>query len=118
VGHPKGPRFRREKEIKAWRRSKKISPIGSMNPRWEDLARDWPNVCKPRSGAVYQEIVREEARGIWMTPSFPRGKNRSHIAHKGVAAYNPASKEILDRGISPCPSELHFTKELFLFVTA
>src|ERR1700690_1079102 len=29
----------REKEIKGWRRSKKIALIESMNPRWEDLAK-------------------------------------------------------------------------------
>jgi|SRR5712691_4629996 len=28
----------REKEIKGWRRSKKIALIESMNPRWDDLA--------------------------------------------------------------------------------
>ncbi|MGB0010539.1 MAG: GIY-YIG nuclease family protein [Candidatus Sulfotelmatobacter sp.] len=37
----------REKEIKGWRRSKKIKLIESMNPRWEDLAKDWENVYKP-----------------------------------------------------------------------
>jgi putative endonuclease len=31
----------REKEIKGWRRSKKIALIKSMNPKWEDLAADW-----------------------------------------------------------------------------
>jgi len=31
----------REKEIKAWRRSKKIELIKSMNPHWRDLAEDW-----------------------------------------------------------------------------
>lgn len=31
----------REKEIKGWRRSKKIDLIKSMNPKWEDLAADW-----------------------------------------------------------------------------
>jgi putative endonuclease len=31
----------REKEIKAWRRSKKVRLIESMNPNWNDLARDW-----------------------------------------------------------------------------
>jgi len=28
----------REKQIKGWRRSKKIALIESVNPRWEDLA--------------------------------------------------------------------------------
>jgi putative endonuclease len=31
----------REKEIKGWRRSKKIELIKSMNPQWKDLAEDW-----------------------------------------------------------------------------
>ena len=31
----------REKEIKGWRRSKKISLIESHNPTWMDLAEDW-----------------------------------------------------------------------------
>jgi putative endonuclease len=31
----------REKELKAWRRSKKLALIGAVNPRWRDLAEDW-----------------------------------------------------------------------------
>ena len=31
----------REKQIKAWRRSKKVILIESENPRWKDLSRDW-----------------------------------------------------------------------------
>lgn len=31
----------REKEIKAWRRSKKIALIKSVNPQWKDLVEDW-----------------------------------------------------------------------------
>ena len=31
----------REKQIKAWRRSKKIALINSCNPTWSDLAEDW-----------------------------------------------------------------------------
>src|SRR5260370_5857763 len=42
----------REKEIKVWRRSKKIKLIESMNPRWEDLAKDWGNEYKPEPVAA------------------------------------------------------------------
>jgi len=42
----------REKEIKAWRRGKKIALIESMNPRWADLAQDWQDQYKPTSRAV------------------------------------------------------------------
>lgn len=31
----------REKELKRWRRSKKIALIESANPAWVDLSRDW-----------------------------------------------------------------------------
>jgi putative endonuclease len=31
----------REKEIKAWRRSKKDALIRSVNPGWKDLSADW-----------------------------------------------------------------------------
>jgi putative endonuclease len=31
----------REKELKGWRRSKKVALIESMNPGWLDLAADW-----------------------------------------------------------------------------
>ena len=31
----------REKQIKSWRRSKKIDLIESANPQWKDLALDW-----------------------------------------------------------------------------
>jgi len=42
----------REKEIKGWRRSKKIKLIESMNPHWEDLAKDWGNEYKPEPAAA------------------------------------------------------------------
>ena len=37
----------REKEIKGWRRSKKIRLIESLNPHWRDLAESWTDVYKP-----------------------------------------------------------------------
>lgn len=46
----------REKEIKGWRREKKIKLIESMNPRWNDLAKDWQNLYKP--GSSCNEIPR------------------------------------------------------------
>ncbi len=46
----------REKEIKGWRRSKKIKLIESMNPRWEDLAKAWGNEHKPEPTVDHGEI--------------------------------------------------------------
>jgi hypothetical protein len=49
----------REKEIKGWRRSKKIKLIESMNPKWDNLAKDWGNEYKPGLAAAgRQEIPR------------------------------------------------------------
>ena len=31
----------REKEIKGWRREKKVKLIRTANPRWRDLSADW-----------------------------------------------------------------------------
>ena len=39
--------IRREKEIKGWRRSKKIHLIESMNPQWQDLGEKWTDIYKP-----------------------------------------------------------------------
>jgi len=33
----------REKEIKGWRREKKLDLIATRNPKWEDLSEEW---CK------------------------------------------------------------------------
>ena len=33
--------IRREKQLKGWRREKKIVLIEKMNPRWQDLAENW-----------------------------------------------------------------------------
>ena len=48
----------REKEIKGWRRSKKIRLVESMHPRWEDLAKDWQNLYKPGADRNRWEIPR------------------------------------------------------------
>ncbi len=37
----------REKRLKGWRRSKKVALIEAMNPRWDDLSREWADVFKP-----------------------------------------------------------------------
>jgi len=48
----------REKEIKGWRRSKKVALIESMNPRWEDLAARWYDPYRPDTP------VRREIAGL------------------------------------------------------
>ncbi len=33
--------IKREKQLKSWRREKKIKLIDSLNPRWDDLSEGW-----------------------------------------------------------------------------
>jgi len=42
----------REKQIKGWRREKKVALIEAANPTWEDLALEWEREADPslRSG--------------------------------------------------------------------
>jgi len=61
----------REKEIKGWRRSKKIRLIESMNPRWYDLAERWMDVYKPDGGADPREIPLRLRSG----QALPRPRN-------------------------------------------
>jgi putative endonuclease len=54
----------REKEIKAWRREKKIRLIEHENPTWEDLAADLPakdRMLDPRPGAPQEANGEEKA---------------------------------------------------------
>ena len=37
----------REKQIKGWRRSKKVALVESRNPRWQDLASDFADSQPP-----------------------------------------------------------------------
>jgi putative endonuclease len=51
----------REKEIKGWSRAKKIVLVESMNPRWDDLARDWDKIWKPDKPRSFAAVSRAGA---------------------------------------------------------
>ena len=56
-----GNAIAREKEIKGWRRSKKVALIESFNPSWRDLARDFARQFEPtRPGANRDSSLRSE----------------------------------------------------------
>jgi predicted GIY-YIG superfamily endonuclease len=44
----------REKQLKRWRRSKKVVLVEKVNPRWQDLAESWGREMRFRG----QSIVR------------------------------------------------------------
>jgi putative endonuclease len=60
----------REKEIKGWRREKKIKLISSMNPKWDDLAEDWQSLYKPET-PERQEIPRPAGENAGLRDDAP-----------------------------------------------
>lgn len=65
----------REKQVKAWRRSKKLQLIRAMNPDWRDLSEDWrmeeyqiprPDPIGPRNDKWQSDGCRDsENRRSW-----------------------------------------------------
>jgi putative endonuclease len=46
-----GKAITREKQLKRWRREKKMWLIETLNPHWRDLATDWfPHLNSPQNG--------------------------------------------------------------------
>jgi putative endonuclease len=65
--------IRREKEIKAWRREKKIWLIQRQNPRWEDLSAGFFAVEKKRK---VKTPPTEKAKGEETADPSPPSKSR------------------------------------------
>jgi putative endonuclease len=51
----------REKQLKGWRRSKKIALIESINPQWLDLAREWYPGMKSASEGRGASTTQDDA---------------------------------------------------------
>ncbi len=60
----------REKQLKGWKRERKIALIENGNPQWRDLSRSW-----------YEKPVKDHVPGIALSsrrgPSTPRCARRS-----------------------------------------
>ena len=67
----------REKEIKGWRREKKLRLIQSMTPQWRDLAEGWQDRYKPAPAVDGGEIPIRRARyaRLLRAGSPPAGEN-------------------------------------------
>jgi putative endonuclease len=73
----------REKEIKGWRRSKKLRLIESMNPSWDDLAKDWGDLYKPDREADCREIPRPAGENAGLRDDaceFTKAQDKSHAS--------------------------------------
>lgn len=49
---------RREKQLKGWRKEKKIALIEKRNPRWEDLAEHWGREMRFKGQSIKDEKPR------------------------------------------------------------
>jgi putative endonuclease len=49
---------RRERQLKGWRREKKIALIEKMNPRWDDLAEHWGRKILFRGQSMKEQVSR------------------------------------------------------------
>ena len=50
----------REKQIKGWRRSKKLELIATLNPRWADLSVDWQDRLPDKGGQDSSQARNDE----------------------------------------------------------
>ena len=56
-----GSAIAREKQVKAWRRSRKVSLIEAQNPTWADLLENW------KAKSIKQEQIPHPNNGLGMT---------------------------------------------------
>src|SRR5438445_11028723 len=52
----------REKQIKPWSRKKKIALIESVNPKWDDLSREWGKPIENREHSTTPSLRSGSAR--------------------------------------------------------
>ncbi len=67
----------REKQLKGWRRSKKIALIESMNPHWLDLARDWYPWMKSAQASRGASTSQDDPNADRPAPLSMTGKERA-----------------------------------------
>jgi putative endonuclease len=60
----------REKQLKGWRRAKKIQLIESLNPHWVDLSRSW-----------YERSEEHSGRDASTSPARPRAAEPNFAQH-------------------------------------
>jgi putative endonuclease len=61
----------REKQLKRWRRLKKVALIESLNPHWLDLAQEWYPWMKKESGASRDGSTERDARSALLPLRSP-----------------------------------------------
>jgi putative endonuclease len=52
----------RERQLKGWRRDKKVALIEKMNPRWEDLAEHWGREMRFKGQSLRDDTMKPQQR--------------------------------------------------------
>ena len=63
-----GQAINREKQLKGWRRQKKVALIESMNPQWLDLSKDWYPWMQDREEGRGASTTEERSRATALLP--------------------------------------------------
>jgi putative endonuclease len=79
----------REKEIKAWRRSKKVALVDATNPSWVDLASGWfepviPSQARYPAPARHSKLGEESRPDAGEIPRRPTPRNDNRPCQHGV----------------------------------
>jgi putative endonuclease len=85
----------REKQLKGWRRSKKIALIEAVNPHWLDLAREWFPWMTEADGATSTKCHPERSRRTPTAPMRPAQEDRDTQLRLWVVRYRRKSVGIL-----------------------
>jgi putative endonuclease len=102
----------REKEIKGWRRSKKIELIQSMNPRWDDLAKDWGDIYKSEPAADSRKIPRPAGENAGLRDDANRlGKLADKTAPFPVEWRFDSSHALTHSNPVECPPQLECSSQ-------
>jgi len=79
--------IQREKQIKSWRREKKIALIQKANPRWQDLAERWA----VHSSCQGKALPRKFPDAAWRY-DHPRGPCTPAREHRACRGPRPLSR--------------------------
>ena len=107
----------REKQLKGWRRSRKVALIESKNPEWSDLSRDWfqspsevlrlrPRVARAASQDDKTERARCELEREWVELKFyPKATVLRLHSHDGMNRLSRVMLRHLSEAIKITPND-------------
>lgn len=90
-----GNAIAREKQVKAWTRTKRLALIKSANPTWQDLAEDWGGKAElqiPRVARDDNSLNRTECPGESLSIEQPSG-SENKAAPVGDSEVSPPSNK-------------------------